>query len=645
MPQIKALQAWEKTTGSGQIVVAVIDTGVDINHPDLVNNIWRNSGEIPDDGIDNDGNGYIDDINGWNWIDDDNDPTPEIVDGYSIESIHHGTMIAGLIAAEANNGQGIAGVAWKTKIMALRGLSSMGQGSTTMVAEAIDYAVDNGADIINLSMVTPTDAGLFYQAIKRAYDNGVMIIAAAGNEPDKEHGENLNDDPLYPACYSHEVLTVAATDTLDQRADFSNYGSDCVDLSAPGVGIFSTLFQSPTLILGFGVNTMQFEDYYAGGYAGTSFSTPLVSGAAALVKSVKPSLTNQEIYDILIESADPIEDLNPNFRGQLGSGRLNIAKAIDTALSYSSTGGSEGYFSSNVQLFLTTQGKGNSEIYLYNKDGQVINQFLASTDQTTNGLFLTTADLDQDGSNEVIVAPGPGMPGYIRVFDQQGNLKNIFTAMSEYYQGGWTIAIGDVNRDGQLEIILGSVNNDESWVRITDLQGNPLYLFSPYEGKDNIGVNVAVGDIDGDGYDDIVTAPRAGNYPIKVFDDKGNLKSQFYAYNQSFKAGINLAVGNVDNDPLAEIVVAPLNNGGPHVKVFEYTGLLKSQFFAYNSFFYGGVSLAIGDFDLDNQPEIITAAGPGGGPHVRAFSKTGELKSEFFAFDAQMSKGLRIASN
>ncbi|MFH1173293.1 MAG: hypothetical protein V1692_02070, partial [bacterium] len=112
-----------------------------------------------------------------------------------------------------------------------------------------------------------------------------------------------------------------------------------------------------------------------------------------------------------------------------------------------------------------------------------------------------------------------------------------------------------------------------------------------------------------------------------------------------FKGGVNLAVGNVDNDSLAEIITAPRGNGGPHVKVFEYTGLLKSQFFAYNSFFYGGVSLAVTDINLDNQLEIITAAGPGGGPHVRAFDKLGALKLEFFAFDAQMTKGLRIAGN
>src|SRR3989344_4367464 len=198
--QIGMPLAWEKSTGSPEIIVAVLDTGVDINHPDLMNNIWRNPGEVESDNIDNDKNGFTDDIHGWDFIDWSNDPRPDATPPYSRTALHHGTVVAGLIAAIGNNVEGVAGVAWRTRIMSLRVLDRQGQGDVENVARAVEYATNNGASIINLSFVGNGASQRLEAALARAYAAGVLVVVAAGNA-DNASGINLDDSPRYPACY------------------------------------------------------------------------------------------------------------------------------------------------------------------------------------------------------------------------------------------------------------------------------------------------------------------------------------------------------------------------------------------------------------------------------------------------------------
>ncbi len=645
LPQIDAPEAWEKSTGDGKVIIAVIDTGVDIIHPDLVNNIWLNEDEAPDDGADNDGNGYIDDVHGWNFVESNNDPNPYLSAGFSIDSVNHGTIIAGLINAQGNNAQGIAGVSWKSKIMPLRALNSFGEGSSLTVAKAIDYAVDNGADIINLSFTGKSNNETLYTAIKRAYDKGVVVVAAAGNEPGQIKGDNLDEVKVYPVCYEEEVLGIAATDPLDQKAYFSNYGKSCVDLAAPGVGMFSTLFHKPTLIFGFFDNETQFENYYGGAYDGTSFSAPLVVGAAALIKAAKPSLTNKQIYKVLTSNTDSIEAVNPDYKGLLGGGRLNTAKAIEGAMTLAATSDSTGYFSASSRLLISTLGKGDPYVYLLNQKGEIVNQFLISTEQTSDGLFLASGDVDLDGASDIIVGGGKDMTPYVRVFDQSGNLKSLFLAYDEKFKGGVAVAFGDLENNGDSEIVTVPAGNGGPHVRIFDRFGHLKSQFFAYDENFNQGVNLAIGDVDNDDHDEIVIAPRGGSLPVRVFNQNGNLKAEFYPYDKNFKGGINLAVGNINQDDWAEIIVAPLSGGGPHIRIFEYNGLVKGQFFAYANNFYGGVSVAVADIDLDNVKEIVTAPGPKGGSHLKAFDQSGNLQLEFFAFDKSMTKGLLITNN
>jgi len=325
LEKIDTSTAWEAGGfGLDEIVVAVLDTGVDIDHPDLMENIWRNQDE-KQDGLDNDGNGYIDDINGWDFLEESPDVRPKIGDEYRKAAIQHGTLIAGIIAAQSNNGEGIIGVSPKVKIMPLRVLDSQGNGSTGDVIRAVNYAVEKGAKIINLSFVGQGKSRFLEEALEDAWKKGVIIVAAAGNEHGLSPSYNLNQNPVYPICYDADkednfIIGVGATDKWDQRADFSNYGYKCVDISAPGTGFFGTLFYNKSY--------SEFQSRYGGYWSGTSLSAPIVVGAAALVLSQNPSLTPSEVRDILLNTADNIDILNPDFVGQLGAGRINVGRAV-----------------------------------------------------------------------------------------------------------------------------------------------------------------------------------------------------------------------------------------------------------------------------------------------------------------------------
>jgi subtilisin family serine protease len=291
---IQAEDAWDIETGNPAVVIAVIDTGVDWDHPDLAANIWQNSDEIAGNGIDDDGNGYIDDVRGWDTFESDNDP---------MDTHGHGSHVAGIAAAVTNNvtwSFNVAGTAWNCRIMPVRA----GEETFEDVAlfEAIDYAVNNGARVINMSMGGPDSSMAFETACNEAYNSGVLLVAAAGNE----YGLITS----YPAAFE-SVIGVAATDDLDQIAEFSNYGT-WVDLSAPGVGILSTVWDN---------------DY--DWWDGTSMSCPFVAGAAGLVFSHDQLLTNEQVRSIIVDNTDDIDAINPDYAGLIGSGRLNIYKALN----------------------------------------------------------------------------------------------------------------------------------------------------------------------------------------------------------------------------------------------------------------------------------------------------------------------------
>ncbi len=298
---IDAPEAWDIYTGSSDVIVAVVDTGVDYTHRDLDDNMWVNEAELLGTaGVDDDGNGYIDDIYGYNFIYDNSDAK---------DDHGHGTHCAGIIAAEGNNGLDIAGVCWNARIMALKFLNSQGSGYTADAVPAFYYAAEHGADVVSNSW-----GGGFYlqsmqDAIDYAHSQGVIMVASAGNDN--------TDSPQYPAYYEH-MIAVAATNSKDQKAPFSNYG-DWVDIAAPGVDILS--------LRAGGTSAGTVYDAYTTIASGTSMACPHISGACALLLSANPTLTNDDVYDILMETVDPIAD-----GICLSDGRVNLFEMILAAI-------------------------------------------------------------------------------------------------------------------------------------------------------------------------------------------------------------------------------------------------------------------------------------------------------------------------
>ncbi|MDB9374410.1 S8 family peptidase [Nodularia sphaerocarpa] len=310
---VKAPAAWAQGyTGKG-IVIAVLDTGVDYNHADLKDNIWNNPGEIPGNGIDDDGNGYIDDAQGWSFADSSND---------IIDVNGHGTHVAGTIAG-GNNGFGVTGIAYDAKIMPVKVLNDEGSGSSNSVADGIYYAVNNGANVINLSLGGNFPNSTLEAAIKYASSKGAVVVMAAGN----------NGYPFtnYPARYANNWgLAVGAVDSNNKMADFSNQAgmSAFPYVTAPGVGIYSS------------VPGNQYATY-----SGTSMATPHVAGVVALMLSANPSLTDAQIRQIIIETSG-------NSTPATSSMSLKISPVISEAIAQM-VGNSTSATTMNLELQVT----------------------------------------------------------------------------------------------------------------------------------------------------------------------------------------------------------------------------------------------------------------------------------------------------
>jgi hypothetical protein len=297
---IDAVEAWDIATGSSSVVVAVIDTGIDVAHPDLAANIWTNPGEIAGNNLDDDGNGFIDDLHGWDFLEGDNEPT---------DDNSHGTHCAGTIGAVAGNGVGVAGVAWNVQLMALKFQSAAGTGSTVDAIACIEYATSMGVDVMSNSWGNTAYSSALEAAIRAASDADIFFVAAAGNL-----GADNDVTPFYPSSYDvANVISVMATDNRDRPADDSawatNYGASTVDIAAPGMRIWSTIRNNSYMYL-----------------SGTSMAAPYVSGALALLRARFPDISVAGGRFLLLNVGnDPL----PSLAGLCVSGaRLNLRRLI-----------------------------------------------------------------------------------------------------------------------------------------------------------------------------------------------------------------------------------------------------------------------------------------------------------------------------
>ncbi|RLA93629.1 MAG: hypothetical protein DRG69_06745, partial [Deltaproteobacteria bacterium] len=631
---IDAPEAWDIETGNESIVIAIIDTGVDWDHPDLSANIWNNTDEAID-GNDTDGNGYVDDIRGWDFVNNDNNP---------MDDNGHGTHCAGIAGAVTNNSIGIAGVCWNCAIMLVKGLNSEGIGYEDDLANAIIYAADNGADIISMSWGSYTDSNLIRDAIDYAYNKGVILVAAAGND-------NITAKH-YPAAYDR-VIAVSATDNSDAKASFSNWGS-WIDVAAPGVNIYSTYL----------------NDTYTN-LSGTSMSCPFVAGLAGLILS-KTNFSQEEVrtilrstcdnitsnqyigigrinaYKAIIRNSTPIADLNSSLDDAIVRGIINITGIANgsTFMNYTVYYG-EGVYPSNwTEISNSTLQVNNSVLASWDttllKDGiYTIKLFVhdnvgqISEDRavlTIDNVYLTyPLDNDIFRAGDVLEIKG----------NVQGSTFQNYTVEWGFGENPteWFTTGVNLTNNGQSQIINGTLATwntssiaeaNFTTIRLianfTDFQiveyirniyldptimkGWPKYIRgTPYTW---IGIiSPVIADLNGDNSKELVVTTQGNpqkNSTLLIFNKNGQIIA-----NVSLDSSINPrsfpSIADLDNDQNKEIVVAvitPSHPTQPKILVFDHFGNLTKEIplsYSLSDDLYG--SIVLEDIDNDGSLEFI----------------------------------------
>jgi len=502
------------------------------------------------------------------------------------------------------------------------------------VIRAIDYAIANGADVINMSFVGDGFSQSLSNAIKKAHDNDIIVIAAAGNTDPKVNGDNLNLTPAYPVCYDgtdldNMVIGVASVNSSFKKSSFSNYGK-CIDLSAPGESFYSTQVFEPGIA--------GFEKAYDGYWSGTSLSAPLVSGAIATVKALRPGFSTAQIKSFLLDSTRDINSFNSGFENQLGSGLFDFGAFVNLAIGTKEPINPSGQVANYV---ITGLGFGSfPQIKLLRTDGTEFKSFFAYSPHFNGAVNIATGDVNGDGVTDIITGAGEGGGPHVRIFNVEGQAFSQFFAYEEKFRGGINVAVGDVTGDGKEEIITGAGKGIIPEVKVFDYKGNLISKFLAYGEGFFGGVKVAVGDIDGDGKEEIVTGAGAGGGPhVRVFQSDGQLVSQFFAYNKNFKGGVNVAAGDLHNDGKAEVIVSVEKNSVPTVRVYDHRGNLLTSFFAYEPTFLLGVHIAVGDADGDGVAEIVTGKAKGGDAQIKVFNIGGSLESDFSAYSSNLYSG------
>jgi subtilisin family serine protease len=413
MTKISAPAAWDKTTGSANVVVAVIDTGVDYNHADLATNMWKNPGEIAGNGKDDDGNGYVDDVYGIDSANGDSDP---------LDDEDHGTHCAGSIGAAGNNGIGISGVNWNVKIMALKFLDKTGSGYDSDAITCLEYAIDMKQRGINIVATSDSWGGGGYSAaMKNAFDDaysaGILSACAAGND-----GNNTDVSPDYPASFNSDgIISVAASDASDNRPYWSNYGATTTDLAAPGDAIYSTIRNNS----------------YAT-YSGTSMATPHVAGAIALVAAASGGASASQIRQLILNNVDVL----PQWQGVVASGgRLNLAKALGAV---SPPVNRQPDLKIRNSSESTSNASGDN---IYNTTGANQSRSQSVANNTTAAYRVAVQNDGTQPETFVLSGPSGGSGWTVAYFDSASN--NITSAVTG---AGWTTASLAVGAATEIEV-------------------------------------------------------------------------------------------------------------------------------------------------------------------------------------------------
>ena len=466
MDYVHAPQAWatiyglqaKLPTSTREVVVAQIDGGIDFSHPDLKDALWTNSEEILN-GKDDDEDGYIDDLHGWNFVDNSSDPKPVKSALYFNGSFEHGTSIASLIAGRGNDNIGIAGVAWKAKIMPLVILGATGSGETSDLVQAIRYAISHRADIISMSLEGSAEDPEVNTAIQEATARGILVVMAAGNE-----GTNLDSEPAYPSCYQgaagQSVLVVSAIEEDGNKHLSTNYGNKCVNIAAPGAGITAG---RPTF-------NEKGETTNISGYVhwdGTSLAVPFVSGAAALLKAQHPDWTGEQLASRILETVQPFE----KGADSVGMGRGVLDAGASVAPADVSKYGP-------WQLLAANPGQ-PPLIKLMDVTGKLIYSFPVGNPGDKRGLRAAFIRWDADRKPDILVSAQGDEKGEWRVYRWDGVLLAAGQASQgadDKIKGGLLLATQDLRQANVEQGLLTEADGERAW-RLDPAQGmgRPFY--------------------------------------------------------------------------------------------------------------------------------------------------------------------------
>jgi len=654
---INAPQAWDVSTGS-ESVVAVIDTGLFVDHPDIKKNVWVNSAEIPDNGIDDDANGKIDDINGWDFANKDNQPN----------DVHgHGTHVSGTIAAVGNNELGVIGVAYDAKVMALKALGDSGSGSSFNIASAIDYAAANGADVINMSLGGRGYSTTMANAVAGAVNSGVVVVVAAGND-------SINSQYQFPAnipgVISVGSIAIDANGQLS-KSGFSNSGPD-VDVVAPGSNIIS-LSKS-------------------GGYvsfSGTSMAAPHVAGLSALILAKFPGMSVASVRSMLVAHTQDMSGTSndADWNDIMGYGLIDAHEVLAAnEISVTSRPDIVSPFI-NLPAKQNVQVKGLVEIVGSTHAPKLAYYEVAVALNGDELLFHTLYSSPQAKENEVLASwntQGFENGTYIvrlRVFEQNGKNVDAFTRvyLDSSLEDGWPVTVSswlshpagstdgqvasrtpaliDLNGDGDMEIV--TVNNNRGLHRYLYAFNNDgtrygNYLFAN-PNVTEIVTPLTIADITGDGKDEIIFGARVVSSMLResifAYDTQGNLLPGFpsgwtgYRFEEdSVVTSFNdrIVATDVTGDGINELVLQKIvwnnttkNDYRWQLMIIDNQGQVTSGWpieVAFNSihdlFTLGGGTLreiVLADWNHDGETDVIVIwPDASENIHARVFSASGQ---------------------
>jgi uncharacterized repeat protein (TIGR01451 family) len=580
---IDAEAAWNVTTGSASIVVGVIDTGVDYNHPDLAANMWSNPGGK--------GNAACAaGTHGFNAITMTCNP---------MDDHYHGTHVSGTIGAVGNNGLGVAGVNWTTSIMALKFLGSSGYGTTAGAIIAVEFAVQAKIDGVNVRVLSNSwGGGGFSKAlldeIKWAGENDILFVASAGND-----SSNNDIHPQYPASYgTPNIISVAATDNHDGTAYFTNYGLTTVHLGAPGVSILSCA-------LGNGYASV----------SGTSMAAPHVSGVAALLLANNPSLTTAQVKSAILNNTDPI----PSLAGKtITGGRLNAARALglpatpEFTIAATPTSRSVVQGSSTTYTVTVTPTAGFAGSVAFSVSGLptgASGSFSPLSSTTTSTLTVTTSPSTPLGNwlptitgvsgaltrttavslSMVATPPVPPCPS--------------LTWSGHYYLYDLTaMVVGDFNRDGRADLATTNVASNSISIRLGS--GSGTFTTGSGYGVGSVPLAVTAADFNGDAKLDLAVA-NSGSHNVSLLLGNGDGTFQPAIAYGAGTSPYSIAAGDLDNDGKSDLVVA--NNDSDNVSVLLGQGDGTFEAAVHYGAASGPFGVVIADFDGDGSPDLAVA--------------------------------------